>query len=327
MNVNYERAYLRERKAREEAEEILESKTRELFLKNEQLLSQYKSLEVAHSQLKETQTLLVQSEKMASLGIIAAGVAHEINNPVAYVTSNLNTLSKYIENILKFFGIFEKIKNQKNSKSISDLIDEANQFAQEQDMLFILEDIKQLICESQEGASRVKEIVQNLKSFARLDEAKLKEANINDCIETTLKVIWNEIKYKCKVEKKLNQLPIIKCYPGQLNQVFMNLFVNASQAIQESGTLSVSTSHIEGFIIVKVSDTGHGIHPENLKKLFTPFFTTKPVGKGTGLGLSVSFGIIQRHNGKINVESTPGKGTTFTIHLPTAGALLEARAA
>jgi signal transduction histidine kinase len=152
-----------------------------------------------------------------------------------------------------------------------------------------------------------------------MDESQAKEADINEGIEATLKIVWNELKYKCAVNKSLKPLPRIRCYLGQLNQVFMNLLVNAAQAIPEKGEINIETETINGHIVIRISDTGSGIPPEIIPKLFDPFFTTKPAGKGTGLGLAISSGIIQKHNGTIDVESTIGKGTTFTIRLPLHG--------
>jgi two-component system NtrC family sensor kinase len=165
----------------------------------------------------------------------------------------------------------------------------------------------------------VAEIVQSLKSFARIDEAQLKEACINEGLEATLKVVWNELKYKCQVHKNLGVVPPIRCYPGQLNQVFMNLLINAAQAIPVKGDITIETKTDGDHVVVRVSDTGGGIPPEIINRIFDPFFTSKEVGKGTGLGLSVSHGIVEKHGGTIAVESKVGTGTTFTIRLPIEG--------
>jgi signal transduction histidine kinase len=181
---------------------------------------------------------------------------------------------------------------------------------------FIREDMGSLLTESADGMNRVKEIVQNLKSFARLDEAEFKKTDINECIEITLKVIWNELKYKCTINKKMGKLPPLSCNPGQLNQVFMNLLENAAHAIKEHGDINIETEATETHIRICISDTGVGISRENIEKLFDPFFTTKPVGTGTGLGLSISYGIIEKHNGTIEILSEVGRGTKFIISLP-----------
>ncbi|MDD2707798.1 MAG: ATP-binding protein [Verrucomicrobiae bacterium] len=269
--------------------------------------------------LQTNQAQLVQSEKMASLGQLAAGVAHEINNPVGFVRSNLGTLQEYTEAFKKLHSLCVTLVDAVGNGDIvrqQMIVRQIQSLDQKENLDFIMGDIGHLLKESMDGADRVKEIVLNLKSFARLDEAELKDANINECIESTLKIIWNELKYKCRVSKKLGDLPSIQCYPGQINQVLMNLLVNAAQSIPEKGDIAIETEAREREIIIRISDTGKGIAPENMPKLFTPFFTTKPTGKGTGLGLSISYGIIQKHRGSIEAASEEGKGTTFTIRLP-----------
>ncbi|MBN2420043.1 MAG: PAS domain S-box protein [Deltaproteobacteria bacterium] len=277
-------------------------------------------LEKAYSEIKEAQSRIIQQEKMASIGQLAAGVAHEINNPTGFVSSNLNTLSVYIKDynillkkyrklikILEQEGIISSYTNQFNDiKSIEDKID----------IDFRMEDVSSLIQESCEGTDRIKKIVQDLKDFAHPGEDKPSYADINKCIESTLNVVWNEIKYKAQVVKDYGALPEILCFPQQLNQVFANLFVNAAQAISDEGEIRIKTGLSGEEIEVIISDTGMGIPEENLSKIFEPFFTTKEVGKGTGLGLNVAYNIIEKHNGKISVESKQGQGTMFTIILP-----------
>ena len=279
-------------------------------------------LEEANDRIQKNQSQLVQSEKKASLGQLAAGVAHEINNPVGFVMSNLSSLTQYVAVFRGLLSAYEKAGAAIEGGRISEAQESLAQVAaisEKEDLAFVLEDVGHLLAESVDGMQRIKEIVQGLKSFARVDEAKLKESNINDGIEATLKVIWNELKYKCEVKKNLAPLPAIRCYPGQLNQVFMNLLINAAQAIPERGTITITSEATDKDIVICISDTGQGIPPENLSKLFTPFFTTKPVGKGTGLGLSISYGVVQKHNGTIGVVSQMGQGTTFTIRLPLSG--------
>jgi two-component system NtrC family sensor kinase len=181
---------------------------------------------------------------------------------------------------------------------------------------YSLDDGSDLIKESQEGAERVRTIVKNLKSFSRVDEAACKDADINECITSTINIVWNELKYKVKLVKELGEIPLTKCYPQQLNQVFMNLLVNASQAIAKRGEIIVKTWHESGIIYASVSDNGCGMTQEVVNHIFEPFFTTKDIGKGTGLGLSITYDIIKKHNGEITVESEPGMGTTFTVRLP-----------
>jgi PAS domain S-box-containing protein len=287
----------------------------------EALRESARRLELAHRQLQENQAQLVQSEKMAGLGLLAAGVAHEINNPVGFVMSNLGTLGDYVGVFKRLLGAFEALAAAPDDAARSAAAARIDAIRREEDLAFLEKDVDNLLRESLDGAHRVKEIIQALRSFARPDEGERVEANLNDGLEATLKVVWNEIKYKCQVHKKLGALPVIPCYPGQLNQVFLNLILNAAQAIPEKGEITIETGVEEGRIVVRVSDTGVGIPPENLRKLFTPFFTTKPVGRGTGLGLSISYGIVRKHSGTIEVRSEVGKGTTFAVRLPIEGGI------
>ncbi len=317
------RALQRERQARFKAEDILEKKTKELYMVVEHLKKQIADRIEAEKVLKRNQAQMVQSEKMAGLGQLAAGVAHEINNPVGFVMSNLQTLKKYAASIKKMIATYESALDPVRKgewTACQSRIGEVAATREDEDIAYILDDLDNLVNESIDGTTRVKDIVKGLKSFARVDEAEMKEADINEGIESTLKIVWNEIKYKCEVVKKLNPLPMIVCFPGQLNQVFMNLIVNAAQAMPSQGTLTIETGVQGDEIVIRFSDTGSGIKPENMEKLFNPFFTTKAVGKGTGLGLSVSYGIIKKHKGDISVESQVGVGTTFTIRLPLKGA-------
>lgn len=269
--------------------------------------------------LKQTQLQLVQSEKMASLGTIAAGVAHEINNPISFILTNTEMLATYSQSIKKVLSAYQELDHcllEKRAKDLPALIATINRIKEEEDIEYITHDCDLIAKETLTGILRIKDIVQGLKTFSRVDEAERKEADINECIEVTLKVIWNELKYKCSLEKSLVDLPKITCYPGQLVQVFTNLLLNASQAIEERGTIAIHTSIDSDYVCITFSDTGKGIDPKNVKNIFNPFFTTKPVGQGTGLGLSISYGIIQKHGGSIDVESTVGKGTKFIIKLP-----------
>ena len=285
----------------------------------ERVKERTEELEEVNQQLKQNQAQLVQSEKMAGLGLLAAGVAHEINNPVGYVMSNLGILTEYVEifkQLLIKYNILAEAVQAGNGTDQQETLDRIEEIRQEEDLDYLLEDVDQLLSESAEGTQRVKEIVEGLRNFARVDETDLKEADINEGIESTLKVIWNELKYKCEIHKQLGEIPPIRCYPRQLNQVFMNLLVNAAQAIPERGEIQIETEATDTHIVIRISDTGIGIPLEDISKLFDPFFTTKQVGKGTGLGLSISHGIIQKHKGTIEVESEVGKGTMFTIRLP-----------
>ncbi len=280
------------------------------------------ALQKAYQELQDAQAHLLQSEKMASLGQLAAGVAHEINNPVGFVSSNLRTLEEYTTDLLQVVGGYEALLaavDRGDSGAASAEAGRVREIAKKIDARSILDDLSKLTAESIEGMERVRQIVQDLKNFSHVDEEERKPFDLNQGIESTLKIVWNEVKYKAEVVKEFGDLPELLCYPGQLNQVFMNVLVNAGQAIKERGKIWIRTFTRDGQIVVEVEDTGCGIPEENLKKIFDPFFTTKPVGKGTGLGLSVSYGIIRKHQGRIEVESTVGKGTTFRIILPTMG--------
>jgi two-component system, NtrC family, sensor kinase len=278
----------------------------------------YRKLEKALVELKQTQVQLVQSEKMAGLGELSAGVAHEINTPVGYVMSNVRTLSRYVGNIKELFSAYGDLESKVESQMAGGdaLLGPLQDLKEKFDLEFMLEDLDSLAKETKEGLIRIKEIIQGLQNFARTDESDVEEADINEGIEATLKIVWNDLKYKCEITKKLGDLPPLKCYAGQLNQVFLNLLKNAGQAIEEKGRITVISRSTSTHLVVSVADTGAGIPQENLSKLFDPFFTTKPVGEGTGLGLSISHGIVEKHGGTIEVESKMGKGTVFTVSLP-----------
>ncbi|MEE4254052.1 MAG: ATP-binding protein, partial [Desulfuromusa sp.] len=270
-------------------------------------------LEQAHADLKATQSQILQSEKMAAIGQLAAGVAHEINNPIGFVTSNLHTLGRYVEKLTGHIEKQEEIISQFAAEQASEII---AQLRKKSKLDAITEDLHDLQSESLDGLARVSKIVKNLKSFSRVDQSEFSHVDINECFETTLDIVWNELKYTAKVEKDLTPLPLVPCYPQELNQVFLNLLVNAGHAIGEKGVISIHSWLEEEFVCISVSDNGCGIPEENLERLFEPFFTTKEVGKGTGLGLSISYDIIQKHRGQLQVDSKVGQGTTFTIQLP-----------
>ncbi|PKN23127.1 MAG: hypothetical protein CVU68_02155 [Deltaproteobacteria bacterium HGW-Deltaproteobacteria-3] len=271
-------------------------------------------LQNAFDELKATQSQFVQQEKMASIGQLAAGVAHEINNPIGFVTSNLGTLQKYLARVAEFL----KMQAALFPPEAGD--DRATRLAEIRRQLkieSILQDLPSLVAESLDGVERVKKIVQNLKSFSRVDQYDYILTDINQCLDDTLNIIWNELKYKCTVKKDYGDLPPTRCYPQQLNQVFMNLLVNAAQSIETKGEIVITTSASETEITIAIADSGSGIPQENLNRIFEPFFTTKEVGKGTGLGLSITYDIVtKKHGGKIKVTSEPGKGTTFVVTLP-----------
>lgn len=310
------------RREREEAKNRLEDVHRRLESAFSQLQVAHDQLEDAYEQLKANQAQLVQAEKMSSLGQLVAGIAHEINNPVGFVRSNLERLADYSGVFTSLLDAYERVEEQLLNAGPAAAADPENLFAEvrrlrhERKVNFMREDIHVLLAESCTGVEQIMEIVQGLRDFSRIDEPDFQTANVNDGIEATLRLIWNELKYRFEVRTELGELPLIHCHPGQINQVFMNLLLNAVQATPDRGVITIQTEADEESVIVRISDSGQGIEPDELTKIFEPFFTTKPVGEGTGLGLSISYGIIKRHNGQISVESQPGVGTTFTIRLP-----------
>jgi two-component system NtrC family sensor kinase len=284
-------------------------------------------LEALNGQIIEQQQLLVQAEKMASVGQLAAGVAHEINNPTGFVMGNLEILVEYkdsIQCLLKGYEALEAdIESLGNDAEIPDsdtllsTLEKVRLIKSEQDIAYIMADIDTLLVDSLLGTERIHNIVKDLKSFSRVDDGDTKEVELNEeVIETALRLVWNEMKYKCTLKKSLTALPLINCRPGELSQVIMNLLINACDAIEQEGEVTLSSYFENASISIQVSDTGVGISEEHMLKLFDPFFTTKDIGKGTGLGLSISHGIVRRHGGSLTVSSQLGKGTTFTVNLP-----------
>jgi two-component system NtrC family sensor kinase len=270
-------------------------------------------------ELDERHAQRIQAEKLASLGQMAAAVAHEISSPVSYVQSNLGALADYVtvlRPLLKFLRELLSAQGPALHEGREELIARMNELWKRENVTSILEDMPELIEESREGARHIKELVHSLRMFAREDSGEPQLADLNVELESTLKIVGPELQARCKVERDLGPLPLIRCHPTQLSQVFTHLLINAAQAIETTGEIHVRTRHEGNEVVVRISDTGHGMTPETLSKLFTPFFTTRPRGQGRGLGLSVSYGIIVRHQGRIEVESAPGKGTTFTIRLP-----------
>ncbi len=267
------------------------------------------------AKLEEAQGQLLQSEKLASIGQLAAGVAHEINNPVGFVHSNLGTLENYVRDLLRLAEACDE--TAANGATPAAILESVATLKREVDFTFMKDDIRCLLTESKEGLERVKKIVQDLKDFSHVDnKQEWQWTDLHKCLDSTLNVVANEIKYKAQVVKNYGALPQVECMPSQLNQVFMNLLVNAAHAIDKNGVITVSTGISERWAWIAVNDTGSGISAENLKRIFDPFFTTKPVGEGTGLGLSVSYSIIANHGGRIEVDSELGKGTTFRVYVP-----------
>lgn len=287
-----------------------------------QLASTLVDQKALNKRLEEANNQLLQSEKLASIGQLAAGIAHELNNPIGFVHSNLGSLEGYVHDFLEIIDAYAKALE--TTSQIPNLdpqtlapFTQVNRLCEELDFSFLREDVGSLLKESKDGLLRVRKIVLDLKSFSRVGEQQWQPADLHQGLDSTLNIVRNELKYKCEIIKEYGELPEVFCLISQLNQVFMNLLVNAGQAIEAHGTIRIKTSRCSpDQVCIAISDTGCGIPVESLHRVFDPFFTTKPVGKGTGLGLSVSYGIIQRHRGRIEVESTVGVGTTFKIYLP-----------
>ena len=306
----------RAEEARRESRDLLESKvqerTRDLQAANAGLETERARQAELIKKLGVAQSQLLQSEKMASIGVLAAGVAHEINNPIGFVNSNLGSLQRYAHSLLRLLDAYEGYESHLSQPDR----DAIRQLKVEVDADYQREDLDSLLSESLDGLGRVKRIVQDMKDFSHVDGGDLQFADLESGLNSTLNVVWNEIKYKAEVTKDYAGIPQIECYPQQLNQVFMNLLVNAAHAIECSGHITLRTGHDDSWVWVEVEDTGKGIPPDNLSRIFDPFFTTKPVGQGTGLGLSLSYGIVQKHGGRIDLSSEVGKGTRFRVVLP-----------
>ena len=280
-----------------------------------ELLTRYRELTELNLRLHDTQQQLIQAEKMASIGQLAAGVAHEINNPIAYVTSNIRSLKGYMADLLR---VLDACVAQADALPPADrsAIDALKRSV---DFDFLREDIVQLIGESEAGTERVRKIVQDLRDFSRSDSGEdWQTADLHVGLDSTLNIASNEIKYKADVVREYGDIPLVECLPSQLNQVFMNLFVNAAQAMpaERRGTIRVRTGARDDEVWIEIEDDAGGIPPEIVDRIFDPFFTTKPVGKGTGLGLPLSQGIVHRHGGRLTLNNRPGTGCTFRVVLP-----------
>ncbi|MDZ8185758.1 MAG: response regulator [Nostoc sp. ChiSLP02] len=284
-------------------------------------------LEIAFRQLQDTQSQLVQSEKMSSLGYLVAGVAHEINNPVNFIYGNLIHASQYIQDLLELLHLYEKNTTEPSL--------EIAEQAEAMDLPFLIKDLPNMLASMKVGAERIREIIQSLRNFSRLDEAEMKPVDIHDGLDSTLLILQNRLKASTnypsiQVIKQYGDLPLVDCYAGQLNQVFMNLLANAIDALEEyqqekylqnsqswQSQIWIRTTVINNqYVAIQIADNGPGMTEDVLKHLFDPFFTTKPVGKGTGLGLSISYQIVAKHGGNMQCISTPGQGAEFTLTIP-----------
>ncbi len=302
--------------------ETLTSTQDELLENNRNLEESIYEIAQINQELNETKNQMVQSEKMASVGQLSAGVAHEINNPIGFINSNLNTLDGYIKDFMELFRMQDSMLDALKGKRLDDVretMKEIERFKKEADIGFVVDDVGRLVEESRDGIERVVSIVRGLKEFSHAGTSEKVDCDINKCLESTIKLCWHEIKYKAEIEKELGVIPCIKVRKQHIGQVFMNIIINAVQAIPDKGRVGIRTFAEDGNVVVRISDSGTGMPEEIRHRIFEPFFTTKPVGKGTGLGLSIVYGIVKEHGGSMDVESVKGKGTTFTIKFPIGG--------
>ncbi|MGJ7916987.1 ATP-binding protein [Massilia sp. LXY-6] len=280
-----------------------------------ELLRRNQELTELNEKLSRAQEQLLQSEKLASIGQLAAGVAHEINNPISFVFSNFGTLQTYLADLLRVLAQYEKAEQFIANPQ---MVEQIAALRQQVDLDFLMDDVPVLMSESREGIERVRKIVQDLKDFSRVDAHQdWQWANLHHGIDSTLNIVNNEVKYKADIVKEYGDIPEVECLPSQINQVIMNIVVNGAQAISgPRGRITIRTGTGEGHVWIEIGDNGNGIPKTILSRIFDPFFTTKAIGSGTGLGLSLSYGIIQKHHGRIEVQSEPGVGTVFRIELP-----------
>ena len=292
--------------ANRQLETRVAERTAELAAANAKLSADRDELTTLLTKVEQAQGQLLQSEKMASIGQLAAGVAHEINNPVGFVNSNLGTLGRYVDDLLR---VVDAAADHPPVAAI----------AKEIDLPFLREDLAALLIESRDGLERVRKIVANLKDFSHVDEAEWQQADLVSGLESTVTVASHELKYKSDIVRELHPVPLVRCIPAQINQVFLNLLVNAVQAIEQHGTIILRSGSENNHVWIEVADTGKGMTEETRRRLFEPFFTTKPVGTGTGLGMSLSWDIIHKHGGSFDVDSTPGVGSRVRLWLPIDG--------
>ena len=297
----------------EHLEHRVNARTSELRAMNLELEAGRKALEDAYKNLQAQQATILQQDKMASIGQLAAGVAHDINNPIGFVAGNIEVLADFWQKVSAYLAILDRALREAATP------EELARVAAEREALkvdYVFEELPAVLAECREGTERVNKIVLNLKGFSRHDAPEGRLADLHECLDSTLGIIRNELRYKADVTKEYGDIPEIFCYPQQLNQVFMNLLINAAQAIEHWGEITIRTWADDAQVCVAIGDTGAGIPKEQLSKVFEPFFTTKEVGVGTGLGLSIVYDIVKHHGGDISVESEPGKGSVFTIRLP-----------
>jgi two-component system NtrC family sensor kinase len=278
------------------------------------------------TEIKQLQSQVLQTEKMASIGQLAAGVAHEINNPMGFIHANLFQMAEYLLDLRRVWGAVENLQEtiaRADASEIGRAAADLSAVSKEVDVGFLLSDLSKAIRESQEGSERIRHIVHDLRDFSHLDDEQCVMADVNQCLDSTASIVWPMMKHLVVLEKDYQDLPRVHCYPMQLKQVFMNLLVNAFQAIEERigdsgevGAIALRTQCRAGCVAIEVTDNGSGVEAEHIDRIFDPFFTTKNVGMGTGLGLSTCFNIVERHGGSLRVESKPGVETRFTLLLP-----------
>ena len=297
----------------ESLEQRVAVRTRELNQLNLELAASNQKLEDAYNNLQIQQVTILQQDRMACIGQLAASVAHDINNPIGFVAGNLEVLKNYWSKLSAFVAVQDEALR---SSAPPELLDSLVERRTTLKVDYVLDEFNAVLAESLDGAERVSQIVLNLKGFSRLDEKEARLADLHECLESTLNIVMNELRYKADIKKEYGEIPLLLCYPQQLNQVFMNLLINASQAINGWGKITIRTWAEHQCIYVAIGDSGAGIAKDNLHKLFEPFFTTKEVGGGTGLGLSIVQEIIKKHRGDITVVSEPGEGAVFTVRLP-----------
>jgi len=271
-------------------------------------------LETVIAEFKSTQQQMVQQEKMAMVGQLTAGIAHEINNPIGFISSNIFSLGKYCERLLMLIEAQQEalLSVKPDSHQTEQLKTVRHNLKIER----VIRDIPEMIRETMEGVDRIKCIVNALKNFSRMDDSEMQLTDINQCLESTLNIANSEMTHKTMIKREYGELPQILCYPQQLNQVFMHLLVNAAHAIDTEGEITVRSWHAQERIFISFSDTGCGIPEHQLLRIFEPFFTTREAGRGTGLGLSINNEIVRNHGGEIRVDSKVGKGSTFTVSIP-----------
>jgi len=305
---------------RAKTEEKLKSLGEEQVASQRALKNMLYDLTDAHENLKKAQRQIIQSEKLAAIGQLAAGIAHEINNPVGFINSNLSSLRKYFRSLAQVVGAYETLKvaaGRKEEENTAAAITNVEKLSEGLNLKFIMTDAEELLQESQAGMDRVRKIISDLKTFARSDTGGNVLEDVNKIIEGVLNIVWNELKYKVELVREYGAVPPVWCNPQEIGQTMINLLINAGQAIPDKGKIVIRTYAEGPEVFINITDNGSGIPPENLEKIFDPFFTTKDPGKGTGLGLAICYDLIKRHDGRMEVYSEVGKGTTFTVVLPT----------